>query len=99
MAKVSKAQKRATEKYQAKNKEQQRVYRYRSYARKFVRDIANENDLEELQEMISKRMEEIRKASSQRQSSEKLQSSYHAIMIVSQKWGRVKIQSNTSERV
>ena len=60
----SKAQQRATEKYQAKNKEQQRVYRYRSYARKFIRDIANENDLKELQESIEQRLKEIQKASS-----------------------------------
>ncbi|TGY55480.1 hypothetical protein E5340_05595 [Ligilactobacillus murinus] len=64
MSKVSKAQQRATEKYQAKNKEQQRVYRYRSYARKFIRDIANENDLKELQESIEQRLKEIQKASS-----------------------------------
>ncbi|MBX9013540.1 hypothetical protein [Ligilactobacillus murinus] len=64
MPKVSKAQQRATEKYQAKNKEQQRVYRYRSYARKFIRDIANENDLKELQESIEQRLKEIQKASS-----------------------------------
>lgn len=62
MAKISEAQTRATKKYQAKNKEQQRVYRYRSYARKFIKDIANEDDLKELQESIKKRLEEIKKA-------------------------------------
>ncbi len=59
MTKISEAQTRATKKYQAKNKEQQRVYRYRSYARKFVKDIANEDDLRELQKSIKKRLEEI----------------------------------------
>lgn len=55
MAKVSESQKRTTKKYQDKNKEQQRVYRYRSYAREFVREIATEDDLNELQELIAKR--------------------------------------------
>ena len=55
MAKVSESQKRTTKKYQDKNKEQQRVYRYRSYAREFVREIATEDDLNELQELIVKR--------------------------------------------
>ncbi len=59
--KTSEAQARATKKYQAKNKEQQRIYRYRSYARKFVKDIANEDDLNELQESIKQRLEEIKK--------------------------------------
>lgn len=61
MTKISEAQTRATKKYQAKNKEQQRVYRYQSYTRKFVKDIANEDDLKELQESIKKRLEEIKK--------------------------------------
>lgn len=59
--KTSETQARATKKYQAKNKEQQRIYRYRSYARKFVKDIANEDDLNELQESIKQRLEEIKK--------------------------------------
>ncbi|MCR1890797.1 hypothetical protein NSA16_06420 [Ligilactobacillus murinus] len=57
--KTSEAQARATKKYQAKNKEQQRIYRYRSYARKYVRDIATLEDLKELSQMINERMKEF----------------------------------------
>lgn len=55
---ISEAQKKATKKYQAKNKEKQRVYRYRSYSRKFIKDIANKNDLLELRKMIDDRLSE-----------------------------------------
>lgn len=57
--KTSEAQAKATKKYQAKNKEQQRIYRYRSYARKYVRDIATLDDLKELSQMIDERMKEF----------------------------------------
>lgn len=50
------AQKRAKAKWSAKNKDKNRVYRYRSYARKFVRDIATEDDLKELRKMIDDRL-------------------------------------------
>lgn len=53
---VSEAQKRAKKKWDDKNKEKKRIYRYRSYARKFVRDIATDDDLKELQELINKRL-------------------------------------------
>lgn len=59
--KTSEAQARATKKYQAKNKEQQRIYRYRSYARKYVRDIATADDLHELATMIQTRLDEMEK--------------------------------------
>ena len=58
--KTSEAQARATKKYQEKNKEQQRIYRYRSYARKYVRDIATLEDLEELSRMINERIKELK---------------------------------------
>lgn len=53
---VTKAEKRAKKKWDAKNKDKNRIYRYRSYARKFVRDLATEDDLKELQELINKRL-------------------------------------------
>ncbi|MCW4387538.1 hypothetical protein [Limosilactobacillus oris] len=54
---VSEAQKRAKQKWDSNNKEKNRIYRYRSYARKFVRDLATDDDLRELQKMISERLE------------------------------------------
>lgn len=53
---ISEAQKRAKKKWNDKNKEKNRIYRYRSYARKFVRDIATNDDLKELRKMINNRL-------------------------------------------
>ncbi len=53
---VTEAEKRAKKKWDSKNKDKNRIYRYRSYARKFIRDLATEDDLKELQELIYKRL-------------------------------------------
>lgn len=53
---VSEAQLKANKKWNDKNKDKQRIYRYRSYARKFIRDLATDDDLRELQELIHKRL-------------------------------------------
>jgi hypothetical protein len=53
---VSDARQRANKKWNDKNKDKQRVYRYRSYARKFIRDIATEDDLKELRKMIDEKL-------------------------------------------
>lgn len=53
---VSEAQLKANKKWNDKNKDKQRIYRYRSYARKFVRDIATQDDLKELRKMIDERL-------------------------------------------
>ncbi|MFR0576578.1 hypothetical protein [Limosilactobacillus reuteri] len=50
--KTSKAQLKAAKKWNDKHKNEQRIYRYRSYARKFIRDLATDDDLKGLQEMI-----------------------------------------------
>lgn len=55
---VSEAQKRAKQKWDNNNKEKTRIYRYRSYARKFIRDLATDDDLRELQKMIAERLGE-----------------------------------------
>ena len=57
--KTTEAQNRATKKWGDKNKDKQRIYRYRSYARKYVRDIATLDDLKELSQMIVERMKEF----------------------------------------
>lgn len=53
---VSEAQLKANKKWNDKNKDKQRIYRYRSYARKFIRDLADNDDLKELQELIQERL-------------------------------------------
>ena len=53
---VSDAQKRAKKKWDDKNKEKNRIYRYRSYAKKFVREIASDDDLKELRKMIDEKL-------------------------------------------
>ena len=53
---VSEAQKRAKKKCDDKNKDKNRIYRYRSYARKFIRDLATNDDLKELDELIHNRL-------------------------------------------
>ena len=57
--KTTEAQNRATKKWGDKNKDKQRIYRYSSYARKYVRDIATLDDLKELSQMIDERMKEF----------------------------------------
>lgn len=53
---VSNAQKRAKKKWDDKNKDKNRIYRYRSYACKFIRDLATDDDLKELRKMIDERL-------------------------------------------
>lgn len=53
---VSEAQQRAKKKWDDKNKDKNRIYRYRSYARKFVRDLATADDLKELRKMIDEKL-------------------------------------------
>ena len=53
---ISEAQKKAKRKWDSKNKDKNRIYRYRSYARKFVRDIASQDDLLELRKMIDEKL-------------------------------------------
>lgn len=53
---ISEARRRATKKWNDKNKDKQRIYQYRSYARKFIRDLATEQDLKELQMLINQRL-------------------------------------------
>ena len=42
---TSEAQKRANEKWKAANKEKQKIYRYRSQAKKFINEFASQDDL------------------------------------------------------
>lgn len=48
-------------KYNKDHKEQHRFYSYRSYARKFIRDMSRPEDLDHLESMIQARREELNK--------------------------------------
>lgn len=56
MQMVSAAQLKANKKWNDKNKDKQRIYRYRSYTRKFIRDLATVEDLKEVQKLIDERL-------------------------------------------
>ena len=55
---TSEAQKRANEKWKAANKEKQKIYRYRSQAKKFINEFASQGDLFELRKMIDEKLKE-----------------------------------------
>jgi putative phage-associated protein len=48
MSRVSEAQKKASRKYEERNREQTRINNYRRTARLFVKSYANEEDMQEL---------------------------------------------------
>lgn len=53
MSKVSEAQKRASRKYEERNREQTRINSYRRTARLFVKSYATDEDMEELNKIYS----------------------------------------------
>ncbi len=53
--KTSEAQRRASQKWDKKNKEYKRIKDYRSKGLKFIRDYAEMTDLKEFEEAIEKR--------------------------------------------
>nr|DAR19505.1 MAG TPA: hypothetical protein [Caudoviricetes sp.] len=55
----SKAGARAVAKYKAKHPGKAKAYQARSYARRFVREYASVEDLQELESLIKARREEI----------------------------------------
>ncbi len=59
MAKLSEARIKANKKWDEKNKAKRKLYLYRSHAKTFVREIASEDDLEELRKMIDERLNNI----------------------------------------
>lgn len=58
--KLSDAKKKANKKWDDKNKEKKRLYQYRSYAKKYVRELASKDDLLELKAMIDERLRDSR---------------------------------------
>ncbi len=56
---TSEAQKRANAKWKSKNKDKQQVYRYRSQAKKFIREFATADDLDDLLLLINERRQQL----------------------------------------
>lgn len=59
MPNISDARASANKRWDEKNKDKKKLYRYRSYARKYVRELADIEDLTELTDMIEQRKIEI----------------------------------------
>lgn len=55
MAKLSEARQRANRKWTEKNKDKQRIYQYRSNAKHFILEMANDKDLDKFTEYIQQR--------------------------------------------
>lgn len=51
------AQTEANKRCQGKNKEHAKYLQYRTYARSFIRKLATEDDLEELEKLIADRLD------------------------------------------
>ena len=58
IAELSEARKRANKKWDDAHKELKKKYQYRSMAKSFVRNLADEEDLLELQAMIAEKLKE-----------------------------------------
>lgn len=56
---TSEAHKRANKKWKDNNKDRQRVYQYRSYARSYITKMATTEDLDELVKLIDERRKEL----------------------------------------
>lgn len=57
---TSEAHKRANKKWKDNNKDKQRVYQYRSYARSYITKMATAEDLDELVKLIDERRKELK---------------------------------------
>ncbi|MCH3989689.1 MAG: hypothetical protein LKF01_01145 [Lactobacillus sp.] len=57
---VSEAQRRASDKWAAKNKDKQRYYAAKSTAKRFISKLAKEQDLDEMVNLINQRQEELK---------------------------------------
>lgn len=58
--KTSETQARARDKWDAKNKDKKRVYSYRSYSRRFIREMATLDDVAELKRLLADREEQLK---------------------------------------
>lgn len=58
---ITKAQAKATAKYKAKHPEAAKAYQARSYARRYIKQYADNEGLDELEKLIHIRREELNK--------------------------------------
>ena len=58
---VSEARKRANKKWDNSNKEQMKYLRYRSYSKTFINDLANNEDLQMLKDLIKEKEKKFQK--------------------------------------
>lgn len=54
---VSEAKKKANKKWDDAHKEQMKYYRYRSYSKTFINELAEDKDLEKLEKLITSKRE------------------------------------------
>lgn len=59
MAKISEAKQRANHKWNEKNKDKQRIYQYRSNAKKFILEMATKKDLDNFLSYIQERRNKL----------------------------------------
>ena len=59
---VSDARKRANRKWDNSNKEQMKYLRYRSYSKTFINDLANNEDLQVLKDLIKEKEKNFKKS-------------------------------------
>lgn len=55
---LSDAQKKANEKWKDANREKQKIYNYKSKAKKFINEFVSQDDLLELRKMIDEKLKE-----------------------------------------
>lgn len=58
---VSESRKRANKKWDESNKEQMKYLRYRSYSKTFIKDLANNEDLQMLKDLIKEKEKNFKK--------------------------------------
>jgi len=58
---ITEAQAKATAKYKAKHPEASKAYQARSYARRYIKQFADSEGLNELEKLIQARREELNK--------------------------------------
>ena len=59
---ISDARKRANRKWDNSNKEQMKYLRYRSYSKTFINDLANNEDLQVLKDLIKEKEKNFKKS-------------------------------------
>lgn len=58
---TTKAQRAANEKWKEKNAEKSRIYIYRSTAKRFIKEFADEDDIKDIKELVEEREKFLKK--------------------------------------